>query len=155
MDYSKDQLQLAVQRILRRIVVDENGCWVFQGAKSHGYGRVKVTTAPFTARWWHVHRAVYTVLVAPVPDDLVVDHLCRNRACCNPEHLEPVTTWENLRRGIGWVAKNASKTHCVNGHEFTVENTQMRHSPGRAPYRTCKECRRKQGARKDRQGMQS
>lgn len=149
-DYGQDQLRLAVDRALHRIVVDDNDCWVFQGAKSHGYGRIKVSTAPFQARYWHLHRAVYTVMVAPVPDDLVMDHLCRNRACCNPEHLEPVTNWENLRRGQGWVATNAAKTHCAQGHEFTPENTRIRGGSGRAPYRVCKECHRQRDAKRDR-----
>ena len=150
MDYSKDQLPAAVERALRRTVIDDNGCWVFQGAKSHGYGRIAVRLAEYKGRWWHLHRAVYTVMVSPVPDELVIDHLCRNRACCNPAHLEPVTNWENLRRGAGWVAVNASKTHCVNGHEYTPENTRIRQSAGRAPYRTCKECKRQQDAERKR-----
>lgn len=72
-----------------------NGCWVWTGRLNrNGYGRV----------WWQgrepvVHRVVWELLIGPIPKGLVLDHLCRNRACCNPGHLEPVTQRENVVRG--------------------------------------------------------
>ena len=80
------------------------------------------------------HRAVYEVTVGPVPDGLQLDHLCRNRACVNPAHLEPVTREENMRRAV-W--PNSLLTHCKRGHEFTPENTQRYGNR-----RHCKTCRR-------------
>jgi hypothetical protein len=55
-----------------------------------------------------VHRDVYEQLVGPIPEGLVLDHLCRNRSCCNPAHLEPVTTAENVRRGLNGVLRGAA-----------------------------------------------
>lgn len=78
-----------------RYVVDENGCWIWQGYLTPaGYGR-----AHMDGNMRPAHRVVYTHLVAPVPRELVLDHLCRVRACVNPDHMEPVTNAENLRRG--------------------------------------------------------
>lgn len=76
-------------------------CWLFQGKWSDGKGFKKVT---FDNHALYVHRAMYEVLVGTVPPGLVLDHLCRQRACCNPCHLEPVTMWVNTSRGNGrWI----------------------------------------------------
>jgi hypothetical protein len=63
------------------------------------------------------------MLVAPVPEELQIDHLCKVRNCCNPRHLEPVTPRENTHRSSSAPGVNAKKTHCKRGHEFTPENT--------------------------------
>ena len=71
------------------------GCWFWMGWESgNGYGKVWFEGSAKMA-----HRVVYELLVGPIPADLVVDHRCRNRSCCNPTHLEPVTVRENTRRG--------------------------------------------------------
>lgn len=69
---------------------------------------------------------------------LELDHLCRNRRCCRPDHLEPVTHKENVLRGMAPSAINARKTHCKRGHEFTAENIY----PSPDGVRRCRECRR-------------
>lgn len=120
---------------LERCTVDDNGCWVWQRSLGGGgYGHVGVRADKKT---WYAHRLSYTLLVGDIPVGLDLDHLCRNRACINPEHLEPVTHEENVRRGAALI------THCAQGHEYTPENTRFSQSPGwryTAPRRHCRTC---------------
>jgi hypothetical protein len=103
-------------RIRRNVEIDpETGCWNWQLClKENGYGRVNVG-----GKLWHSHRLAYEAFIGEIPDGLDLDHLCRNRACCNPEHLEPVTARENHHRSP---VSNASKTHCPANHPYTPEN---------------------------------
>lgn len=82
-------------RISRKLLsADEGECWLWGASLDrHGYGQVK-----FRGTVWKAHRAVYTLFVGAIPDGLEIDHLCRVRRCCSPEHLEPVTGEENIRR---------------------------------------------------------
>lgn len=106
----------ATERVLRYVAVDiQTRCWNWLGHISpNGYGRV----APTGRGCLYAHRYSYEAFVGPIPEGLEVDHLCRNRACCNPEHLEPVTPLVNNHRGIG----HASKTHCPRGHAYDSEH---------------------------------
>lgn len=92
-----------------------------------------------------VHRIMYTHLKGPVPEGLVLDHLCRVPACCNPAHLEPVTQAENVRRGRGVeVARRlaASRTHCKNGHPYEGDNFQVNTRGPKKGRRRCLVCAR-------------
>lgn len=113
---------------------DSTGCWAWIGLfDKNGYGRFWDGRSHQRA-----HRAAYELLVEPIPDGLVIDHLCRNTTCVNPSHLEPVTVRENTLRGLGPASINAKKTHCGRGHEFSVENTHI-DTKGK---RVCKTCQK-------------
>lgn len=128
------------ERIMGRIIQSADGCWLWTGALNWGgYGAVVRGTRPNQRRWM-AHRFVYEIFVGPIPEGLDIDHLCRVRHCVNPDHLEPVTRRENLLRGQTVTAMRAAQTHCVNGHEFTTQNT-YRYSDGT---RKCRACRASQ-----------
>ena len=88
-----------------------------------------------------VHRAAYEYVNGPIPEGLVIDHLCRNRSCVNPDHMEPVTRKTNTLRGTSPMARNARKRRCHKGHWFTPENTTVRRSVQGGLYRVCKRCK--------------
>lgn len=114
-------------------VLKTDSCWMWQGAKSlAGYG---VISKPGRHRGVHyVHRLVYELLVGPIPDGLVIDHLCETPACCNPDHLEPVTHCVNIERG-----KRGRKTTCPHGHPLDGMRRGMRRGRHYA-WRFCRTC---------------
>lgn len=119
------------QRFWRKVDVADSGCWEWNGGLwGGGYGRFVLD-----GRHVQAHRWAYEALVGPIPDGLQLDHLCRNRRCVNPDHLEPVTNRENGVRGIG-IAARALATHCSHGHEWTEENTNVRPNGTRR----CRKC---------------
>lgn len=107
--------------LARRVTPGPNGCLEWQGAKTNGYGVLSVNGSMKRA-----HRVAYENARGPIPDGLHIDHLCRNRACVNPDHLEAVTQAENNRRA------GAARTHCPYGHLLPPPGTKRR------ACRTCK-----------------
>jgi hypothetical protein len=125
----------AFQRFMSRIVCHiPTGCWQYSGRLNRDtHSQVKLA-----GRNRLGHRLAYEWLVGPIPSTLVLDHLCRNRSCVNPAHLEPVTAKENVMRGYGAPAIHARKTHCPQGHPYDETNTILLTDGGRR-CRTCAE----------------
>lgn len=115
------------ERFFSRLIQDGD-CWVWPHTDPAGYGRM------FQADGvnWLPHRWAYTFMRGDIPDGLELDHLCRNRACTNPDHLEPVTRVENAMRGPGAI------TECKNGHPYTTANTYIRPDRGTRGCRICR-----------------
>lgn len=128
----------ALERFLSKIEVDPaTDCWLWTaGLANGGYGKFKANGRTHLAHRWY-----YEDLYGAVPAELQLDHLCRVRACVNPNHLEPVTGRENLLRGDTFQAANAAKTHCPKGHPLAGDNLLV--SGAR---RYCRTCRRAQTA---------
>lgn len=123
----------AGERLRKRVVVDlATGCHNVRPNK-HGYGKVRVGGGKIA----RAHRVAYECAKGPIPDGLVIDHLCRNKACCNPDHLEAVTQRENTLRGMGPSANAAKLTHCKRGHPFDSANTSI----NTRGHRVCRACR--------------
>ena len=120
----------------------KDGCWIWKGSlRNTGYGVLQRNGKNIPT-----HRFFYENLVGEIPPGLEIDHLCRNRACVNPDHLEPVSPRINKLRGEGVGAKNARKTHCPAGHLFSGKNLKLRwHRKKMVWWRECKECRLKNG----------
>ena len=112
-------------------------CWIWIGAKfSNGYGHLRRNYKDLLA-----HKFAFEAQNGPVPSGLVLDHLCQQKACVRPEHLEPVTQRINLLRGTGASAVNARKTHCPQGHQYTESNIYRRY--GQRYCRACMKARAK------------
>ncbi len=114
--------------------VDTSGdCWEWRASKRNGYGIFFIPGARSPQR---AHRIAYELLASPIPEGMQLDHLCRNRSCVKPNHLEVVTPSENLHRSpIVQFAVNQNKTHCPHGHAYGTTNT--RHYHGRRFCRAC------------------
>lgn len=103
-----------------------SGCWLWLGTcNNHGYGMFGVgSKTDGTNKKTLAHRFSYEAHIGPIREGLIIDHLCRNKSCVNPEHLEPVTYSENGIRGFRVSPKfQPRKTYCCRGHEFTSDNT--------------------------------
>lgn len=123
---------------LKYFINQETGCWEWTAGKSSdGHAMMYLE-----GKMIYAHRWSYEYYNTVIPSKYIIDHLCRVRHCVNPNHLEAVTSKENVRRGdhsrMGW--NNKEKTHCPNNHEYSKENTYIKNKK----YRVCATCAKEQ-----------
>jgi hypothetical protein len=130
-------------RFLEKVDKVPGGCWNWKGAKSAErdgvtyYGYFAAGGAKSQMR---VHRWSYQYYVGQIPEGFTIDHLCRNTLCVNPQHLEPVTQRENLRRSDVVTGKRSGATHCPRGHEYSTKNTAAYTNKRGYSRRKCRTC---------------
>lgn len=122
-----------IARLMRRVrIEDTSGCWIWLGPRTRkgasGYGASRLNGKTMVS-----HRVAYELLRGSIPDGYDLDHLCRNRLCCNPDHLEPVTRSVNLRRGF-------EARGCKNGHPYNEADFSLVHRSNGSLERRCKRC---------------
>lgn len=127
---------LTIADFVRRVAPQPSGCWQWTGPRlPSGYGTF--------GRRNYAHRFAYETRHGAIPPGQEIDHLCRNRGCVNPAHLEPVTSRENQLRGNGFSGRNARKTHCKRGHALDRPDVVVRVPKGSVfPHRQCRVCMR-------------
>jgi hypothetical protein len=129
----------AAPRFFQKIAVNDGSgdtCWQWIGAKrALGYGKIKIC-----GRWFPAHRLAWILCYKSIDENLDIDHLCENKSCVNPAHLDLVTSKVNVMRTNNLGSNRGYyglRTHCKYGHPFSTENTRITFNPYRRRCRTC------------------
>jgi hypothetical protein len=132
------------ERFDSKVVKATSGCWEWTGAHFQATGYAVFTMRSSDGKWrpYTGHSIAYRLYVGDVPDGMWLDHLCRNRGCVNPAHLEPVTPQDNVLRGYSPAPVSVRANRCHRGHEFTPENTYTKTKPNGRTKRECRQCQR-------------
>lgn len=129
------RVKSTILRLLSGMEVNASGCMLWTRADSgNGYGRMSIN-----GKNRGTHLISYEIFVGPIPNNMLLDHTCRNRACFNPYHLHPRTSRDNTLLGIGPSAMNARKTECVRGHDLNGPDAKVVTRKGRRT-RVCVAC---------------
>lgn len=129
-----------VRERLLRLIDKDRDCWVWTGSVSKaGYGRICISDNG-SKRTRSAHRVSYETFKGEIPEGLTIDHLCKNRKCINPNHLEAVTIKENVHRGNPLWKQQMARTHCPKGHEYTEDNIYRYTTKHGGTCRNCKTC---------------
>lgn len=130
---AKIKLTLKERCLAKVVPLTESGCWIWMGALNvGGYAQVQVSKPKRGIK--SAHRIMFELFRGPIPKGLDLDHLCRVRCCVNPDHLEPVTEAENVRRGINF---NSLKRYCPSGHPYDQDNIYRNPTTGERRCRAC------------------
>ena len=114
--------EVEIGRFFAKVDKLKSGCWVWKGSTVRGRSGLRY------GQFWHgkklhiAHRISYQHNVAPIPEGLTIDHVCRNTLCVNPNHLRVLSLRDNILAGTGPTARNAKKTHCPQGHPLSGDN---------------------------------
>lgn len=119
--------------VQQAVKIDEQtGCWLWQRHRNKaGYGRLR-----YQKKYWLAHRFTYVAFNGPIPEDMELAHRCANPPCVSPEHNRPLDHRANLLEGSGFVAAQAAKSVCKNGHPLEGTNVYLWRN-----HRSCKLCR--------------
>ena len=134
----------AIQRFKAKYSVNQaTGCWDWSASKNLGYGQMGINLGDGKYRPLFAHRISYEIHKGDIPENLVIDHICRNRGCVNPDHLRLLTRGENVMCGDTITARKSNSALCPNGHVYEEESIYRYKG-----WRICKICRRKNDAKR-------
>lgn len=126
------------ERFFKHIQATEN-CWIWKSFVNDGYGKFNIKDIDGTWKQYFAHRVSWSIFNGDIPDKMILDHICRNRSCVNPDHLRVVNEKINVTENSkSFIAENILKIHCPSGHEYSISNTRISSKNGRY----CLTCKR-------------